>query len=38
VEGAKNNFQFTSDDFFGDKDVCSIVLEVPNPAEPEPNR
>src|SRR5260370_8570708 len=30
VEGAKNNFQFTSDDFFADKDVCSIVLEVPN--------
>jgi hypothetical protein len=27
VEGAKNNFQFTSDDFFADKDVCSIVLE-----------
>jgi uncharacterized protein DUF4331 len=32
VEGAKNNFQFTGDDFFGDKDVCSIVLEVPNSA------
>jgi hypothetical protein len=32
VEGAKNNFQFTSDDFFADKDVCSIVLEVPNSA------
>src|SRR5438067_10250456 len=32
VEGAKNNFQFTSDDFFVDKDVCSIVLEVPNSA------
>src|SRR6266852_2815674 len=30
VEGAKNNFQFTGDDFFADKDVCSIVLEVPN--------
>ena len=30
VEGAKNNFQFTSDDFFADKDVCSIVLEVPD--------
>jgi hypothetical protein len=30
VEGAKNNLQFTGDDFFGDKDVCSIVLEVPN--------
>ena len=32
VEGAKNNFQFTSDDFFADKDVCSIVLEVPTSA------
>src|SRR5450631_1261040 len=32
VEGAKNNFQFTGADFFGDKDVCSIVLEVPNSA------
>ena len=32
VHGAKNNLQFTGDDFFGDKDVCSIVLEVPNSA------
>src|SRR5260370_3017255 len=32
VEGAKNNFQFTGYDFFADKDVCSIVLEVPNSA------
>src|SRR6202046_2137723 len=32
VGGAKNNFQFTGDDFFADKDVCSIVLEVPNSA------
>jgi enoyl-CoA hydratase/carnithine racemase len=32
VAGAKNNFQFTGDDFFADKDVCSIVLEVPNSA------
>src|SRR5712664_317683 len=32
VEGAKNNLEFTGDDFFGDKDVCSIVLEVPNSA------
>src|SRR5258708_20081448 len=32
VEGAKNNFQFTSDDFFADKDVCSIVFELPNSA------
>src|SRR5262250_56044 len=30
VEGAKNNLQFTGDDFFADQDVCSIVLEVPN--------
>jgi hypothetical protein len=32
VEGAKNNLQFTGHDFFADKDVCSIVLEVPNSA------
>lgn len=32
VEGAKNKLQFTGDDFFVDKDVCSIVLEVPNSA------
>jgi len=32
VEGTKNNFQFTSDDFFADKDVCSLVLEIPNSA------
>jgi len=32
VEGAKNNLQFTGDDFFADKDVRSIVLEVPNSA------
>ena len=30
VPGAMNNLQFTGDDFFADKDVCSIVLEVPN--------
>lgn len=30
--GALNNLQFTGDDYFADKDVCSIVLEVPNPA------
>src|SRR5512136_513177 len=30
VQGALNNLQFTGDDFFADKDVCSIVLEVPN--------
>jgi len=30
--GALNNFQFTGNDFFTGKDVCSIVLEVPNSA------
>jgi hypothetical protein len=30
VLGAMNGLQFTGDDFFADKDVCSIVLEVPN--------
>src|SRR5215217_5321361 len=30
VGGALNDFQFTGSDFFADKDVCSIVLEVPN--------
>jgi hypothetical protein len=30
--GAVNNLQFTGDDFFTGKDVCSIVLEVPNSA------
>jgi hypothetical protein len=30
--GALNNLQFTGNDFFTDKDVCSIVLEVPNSA------
>src|SRR5215813_10409953 len=28
--GALNNFQGTGLDFFGDKYICSIVLEVPN--------
>lgn len=28
--GALDNFQFTGQDFFTDKDICSIVLEVPN--------
>jgi hypothetical protein len=32
VQGAQNNFQFTGRDFLVDKDVCSIVLEVPNSA------
>jgi Domain of unknown function (DUF4331) len=30
VEGALNNLQFTGHDFFADKDICSIVLDVPN--------
>jgi uncharacterized protein DUF4331 len=30
VLGTLNNFQFTSGDFFADKDICSIALEVPN--------
>jgi Domain of unknown function (DUF4331) len=30
TKGALNNLQFTGDDFFADKDVCSIVLEIPN--------
>src|SRR4051794_34419598 len=30
--GALSNLQFTGKDFFADKDVCSIVLEVPNSA------
>ena len=30
--GALNNLQFTGEDFFTDKDVCSIVLEIPNSA------
>lgn len=28
--GALNNVQFTGTDFFADKNICSIVLEVPN--------
>src|ERR1700731_3746673 len=32
VRGALNNLQFTGNDFFADKDVCSIVLEMPNSA------
>jgi hypothetical protein len=32
VQGALNNLRFTGDDYFADKDVCSIVLEVPNSA------
>src|SRR5262245_27825344 len=30
VEGALNNFQFTGKDFFADKDISSVVMEVPN--------
>jgi hypothetical protein len=30
--GALNNLQFTGTDYFADKDVCSIALEVPNSA------
>jgi hypothetical protein len=30
VMGNFNQMQFTGDDFFKDKNVCSIVLEVPN--------
>jgi hypothetical protein len=30
--GALNDMQFTGTDFFAGKDVCSIVLEVPNTA------
>jgi Domain of unknown function (DUF4331) len=30
VKGILNDFQFTGVDFFGDKNVCGIVLEVPN--------
>jgi hypothetical protein len=30
TKGALNNLQFTGDDFFADKDACSIALEVPN--------
>ena len=32
ADGLFNNMQFTGDDFFADKDVCSIVLELPNSA------
>src|SRR6202012_1437986 len=32
TRGALDDLQFTGDDFFIDKDVCSIVLEMPNSA------
>ena len=30
VNGNFNHMQFTGDDFFADKNVCSIVIELPN--------
>jgi hypothetical protein len=30
TRGAVNNLQFTGQDYFADKNVCSIALEVPN--------
>ena len=32
VNGNFNHMRFTGDDFFKDKDVCSIVIELPNSA------
>src|SRR5438876_3795648 len=32
ANGLFNKMQFTGDDFFADKNVCSIVLEMPNTA------
>jgi hypothetical protein len=32
AKGLFNKMQFTGDDFFADKNVCSIVLEIPNSA------
>jgi hypothetical protein len=32
VNGNFNHMQFTGDDFFNDKNVCSIVIELPNSA------
>jgi Domain of unknown function (DUF4331) len=32
AEGVLNDFQLTGNDFFADKDVCSIALEMPNDA------
>jgi hypothetical protein len=34
VQGMLNNQRFTGDDFFADKDVCGIVLEVHNSVLP----
>jgi Domain of unknown function (DUF4331) len=30
LQGVLSDFQFAGEDFFADKDVCGIVLEVPN--------
>jgi Domain of unknown function (DUF4331) len=30
THGAINDFQFTGEDFFAERDVCSIVLQAPN--------
>jgi hypothetical protein len=32
VLGVIKDFKFTGEDFFADKDICSVVLEVPNAA------
>ncbi|HEX3902238.1 MAG TPA: DUF4331 family protein [Polyangia bacterium] len=32
VVGVLQDFKFTGSDFFADKDICSVVLEVPNSA------
>jgi hypothetical protein len=32
TRGAINSFQFTGEDFFAERDICSMVLEVPNSA------
>jgi hypothetical protein len=32
AKGVFNKMQFAGDDFFADKNVCSIVLEIPNSA------
>jgi hypothetical protein len=32
TDGAVNNLQFTGEDYFAEKDVCSIALELPNSA------
>ena len=32
TQGALNDLKFTGEDFFADKNVCSITLEVPNSA------